>query len=271
MWMIKIILGCIPVFAIGYLFLLRGRSGQPMLYKLKGWSYAHRGLHDDTVPENSMAAFCRAVEAGYGIELDVHLMADGSLGVIHDSSLMRTAGIDKKIEQLTAEDLPDCKLEGTEECIPLFADVLEMVDGKVPLIVEIKTEDGNQNEVTEAVCAMLKSYHGAYCVESFDPRAIVYVRKHYPDFIRGQLAHNSLKEKSSFSILIRFLLTYHLMNFLSIPDFIAYRYCDRKTFSNWLCRKVWRVQGVSWTLTDQAQFRTAVDEDWIPIFEGFRP
>lgn len=254
-----------------YLFLLRGRSGNPKLEALRGWSYAHRGLHKDGIPENSMAAFRRAVYAGYGIELDVHLMADSQLAVIHDASLKRTAGIDKTIEELTVGDLPNYKLEGTEERIPLFTDVLKMVDGKIPLIVEIKSEKNNFNAVAEATCAVLKDYKGDYCVESFDPRVIAYVRKHYPDIVRGQLAHNSLREKSSFSWVLRFLLTYNLMNFMSVPDFIAYRYKDRKTVSNFLCRRVWRLQGISWTITDQEQWKTAVKEKWLPIFENFEP
>ena len=88
------------ILAAIYLLLLRGRVGHPKLKELKKWSYAHRGLHDDTLPENSMGAFRKATEAGYGMELDVHLLADGQLAVIHDSSLKRTAGVDKKIEDM---------------------------------------------------------------------------------------------------------------------------------------------------------------------------
>lgn len=268
--MINILITLVTL-AVIYLLLLRGRTGHPGLKNLRGWSYAHRGLHGQGVPENSMAAFRLAVENGYGMEMDVHLMADGKLAVIHDASLKRTAGIDKKIEDLTAEELAAYSLEGTQERIPLFTDVLTMVDGKVPLIVEIKSERNNCNAITEATCAILKKYAGNYCVESFDPRVIAYIRKHYPDFIRGQLAHNSLGEKSAFPWILRFLLTYNLMNFMTVPDFIAYRYKDRKTLSNFLCRKFWHIQGVSWTLTDKEQWRMATDEGWLPIFESFKP
>lgn len=270
MWMIDMIIALI-VFIIAYLLLLRGRIGHPGLKNLRSWSYAHRGLHTKDVPENSMEAFRRAVEAGYGIEMDVHLLADGKLAVIHDASLKRTAGVDKLIEDLTADDLSAYKLEGTGECIPLFTDVLKTVDGKVPLVVEIKTEKNNHKALTEAVCAVLKDYNGMFCVESFDPRAIAYVRKHYPDFVRGQLAHNSLGEASTVPWILRFLLTYNLMNILTLPDFISYRYKDRKTLSNFLCRKLWRIQGVSWTITDEKQWETAVQEGWLPIFENFEP
>ncbi|MBE6942680.1 MAG: glycerophosphodiester phosphodiesterase [Ruminococcaceae bacterium] len=254
-----------------YLLMLRGRAGHPKMEELKKWSYAHRGLHGDRFPENSMGAFRQAVEAGYGMELDVHLMADGNLAVIHDSSLKRTVGVEKKIEELTAAELSAYKLQGTEETIPLFADVLKMVGGRVPLIVEIKTDGKNTAAVTEATCRMLAEYPGLYCVESFDPRAIAYVRKYFPDLVRGQLAHNSLKEKSPVPLFLRFLLTYQLMNCWVVPDFIAYRYADRKTMSNFLCRKLWQIQGVSWTLTDMEQYETAINEDWIPIFEKFKP
>ena len=259
------------VICILYILLLRGRVRHPKLNDLRGWSYAHRGLHDTIHPENSMAAFRRALEAGYGMELDVHLMADGNLAVIHDSSLKRTAAIDKIIEDMTAEELPMCSLGGTGETIPLLTDVLKMVNGKVPLIVEIKSAGNNYAQVAEAVCQVLQNYEGIYCVESFDPRVIFYVRKHYPNFVRGQLAHNSLREESQVPWILRFLLTYDLLNFLVLPDFIAYRYKDRKTLSNFLCRKLWRIQGVSWTLTDRKQFQTAVKEGWIPIFENFEP
>lgn len=270
MWMTDMIVFILILIAV-YLFMLRGRSGHKKLQALRGWSYAHRGLHDDTYPENSMGAFQQAAEAGYGMELDVHLLADGQLAVIHDSSLKRTAGVDKKIEEMSVSELINYRLQGTEETIPLFSDVLKLVNGRVPLIVEIKTDGNNAAAVTEATCRMLQGYQGLYCVESFDPRAVAYVRKHYPDFIRGQLAHNSLREKSSVSIFLRFLLTYQLMNCIVVPDFIAYRYTDRKTLSNYLCRKLWHIQGVSWTLTDMEQYETAVKEGWIPIFENFRP
>ena len=95
------------------LFLLSqmGRTGHKGLSALRGWNYAHRGLHGEGVPENSMAAFQRALEQGYGIELDIHLMKDGNLAVIHDSSLLRTAGVDVRIENLSAEELPNYPLE----------------------------------------------------------------------------------------------------------------------------------------------------------------
>ena len=131
--------------AVSALFLgaLRCRAGHPGLKALQGHGYAHRGLHGNGLPENSMAAFRAALEHGYGIELDIHLMKDGNLAVIHDCSLKRTAGVDINITDLTVEDLEQYRLEGTEETIPEFMDVLTLYNGKAPLIVELKPERGN--------------------------------------------------------------------------------------------------------------------------------
>ena len=259
------------VLVVLYLLSLRGRSGHPGLAQLRKWSYAHRGLHDADKPENSMAAFRAALDHGFGIELDIHLMRDGNLAVIHDSSLKRTAGADVNIEDLTKEDLKNYCLQGTQEQIPLFSDVLELFDGKAPLIVELKCVD-NVDALCRAACEMLDRYNGPFCVESFDPRCVLWLKKHRPNIIRGQLAENWLKVKNSpMPWLLRLIMTCHLGNFLLHPDFIAYKFADRNAFGTDLCRKLWKVQGVSWTLKTKEDYDTAVKEDWMPIFEGFLP
>ena len=261
----------ILVLLVLFLLALRGRSGHPGLAELRKWNYAHRGLHEENKPENSMAAFRAALEHGFGIELDVHLLKDGNLAVIHDSSLKRTAGVDVNIEDLTAEDLKNYHLQGTQEQIPLFSDVLALFDGKAPLIVELKCVN-NVDALCSAACEMLDRYHGPYCVESFDPRCVMWLKKHRPQVIRGQLAENWMKVKNSpMPWLLRLIMTCHLGNFLLNPDFIAYKYADRKAFGTDICRKLWNVQGVSWTLRTKEEFDTAVEEGWIPIFENFIP
>lgn len=255
-----------------YLLALKGRRRHPLLRKLRRWKYAHRGLHGNNAPENSIAAFRLALEHGYGVELDVHLMADGELAVIHDSSLMRTAGADVRVEDLTAGQLTNYRLEGTDETIPTFRQVLDLVDGKVPLIVELKSVDNNYAVLTQTACQLLEGYKGLYCIESFDPRCIRCLKINRPKIVRGQLAHNSLREKEgNVPLLLRFCMTNLLSNFWNRPDFIAYRFADRMGLSVRLCRKLWKVQGVSWTLRSQVEFDTAVNENWIPIFEGFLP
>ena len=254
-----------------YLFFLHGRIGHSGLKSLTGWFYAHRGLHDAQCPENSMAAFRAALENGFGIELDVHLLADGNLAVMHDSSLKRTAGADITMEELTTEELTQYRLGDTEETIPTFREVLELFDGKAPLIVELKSVGGNYAALTDAACRMLADYNGAYCVESFDPRCLLHLKKHYPHLVRGQLAENYFRSSSPIPGILKFIMTNHLGNFLTRPDFIAYRYGDRKNIGTFLARRVLGLQGVSWTIRSKEDFDTAVKEGWLPIFEGFRP
>ena len=255
-----------------YVFSTIGRTGHKGLQELRGWSYAHRGLHGRGVPENSMEAFRRAKEAGYGVELDVHLLADGNLAVIHDARLKRTTGAEGLIEDLTTQQLKNYRLEDTEETIPEFREVLELFAGQAPLIVELKCERNNYAALCETACRILDSYDGIYCMESFDPRCVYWLRKNRPDIIRGQLTENYFAAPNSkLPWYLKFVLRNQMLNFLTLPDFVAYKYKDRKTISNTLCRRLWGIQGVSWTLKSQKEYDTALTEGWIPIFEDFCP
>ncbi len=255
-----------------YLLSTHCRGGHPGWKDLQGWAYAHRGLHGNGVPENSMAAFKAALDAGYGIELDIHLLKDGNLAVIHDSLLNRTTGQPGHVEDLTTGELKDYHLEGTGETIPEFMDVLTLFHGKAPMIIELKPHNGNQDALAEAACKMLETYKGVFCMESFDPRCVQWLHKNRPDIIRGFLTENFHKTRNDLSDGLRFCLTHCISNCLCVPDFVAYRFDHRKdTPANWICRNVWKAQGVTWTLRSQEEFSTAVQEGWIPIFEGFRP
>ena len=181
---------------LGELFTLtlQCRRGHSAWGLLRLFRYAHRGYHDKPrVPENSMAAFRRAIENGFGAELDVHLMKDGRLAVIHDASLKRTAGADVLVEDLTAEELKTYRLEGTDEQIPLLEEVLELFQDRTPLIIELKAERGNHAALAEATCRMLDRYRVHYCIESFDPRCLIWLKKNRPEIVRGQLSEQFLR------------------------------------------------------------------------------
>lgn len=267
------VIALIVIIVLLLLFLLavRGRSGRPELTELRRFHYAHRGLHGNGVPENSMAAFRAALEHGCGIELDIHLLKDGTLAVIHDSQLKRTTGAEGIIEDLTADDLTKYRLDGTEETIPTFQQVLELFDGKAPLIIELKPVK-NQAALAEAACKALENYKGAYCMESFDPRCLLWLKKHRPEIIRGQLSQNFMKSDEKLSPVIKFLLTHSLLNFLTAPDFIAYRFEHRKsTPSVAICKNLWKMQCVGWTIRDKETHAAAQNEGWLSIFENFLP
>lgn len=254
-----------------YALAVRGRTGHPGLQALKGWRYAHRGLHGNGIPENSMAAFRAALEHSFGIELDVHLLKDGTLAIMHDHDLKRTTGLEGKIEDLTARDLPNCFLEGTQETVPTFAQVLELYAGKAPLIVELKAVGSNYAALAEAACDMLKSYDGVYCLESFDPRVVNWLKNNRPHLIRGQLTENFIAGKGPLPMPIKIMLTTQLENFVIQPDFVAFKYIDRKNPGNFLVRRLWGIQGVTWTVKTLEDLATAEKEGYIPIFEGFVP
>lgn len=268
MIILAIVFFCLFLISL-YIFCLGGRTGHSRLQELRNYVYAHRGLHNEVRPENSMAAFRAAWEHGYGVELDIHLMQDGNLAVIHDSNLQRVAGADVAIEDLTVADLENYTLYGSGEHIPLFSQVLELYRGIAPLIVELKCVRGNVKPLCEAACRLLDDYEGLYCMESFDPRVTRWLRKHRPDIIRGQLSENWFHSKVKLPGILKFVMTYHISNVYTRPDFIAYKYCDRNAFGTNICRKLWNVQGVSWTIQNKEEFITAVNEGWIPIFEGF--
>ena len=239
---------------------------------LTGWDYAHRGLYDNEhgIPENSMAAFRRAVDKGYGIELDVHLTADNQLVVFHDDTLTRMCGMNKKISSFLYSELMQLRLLGTEEGIPLFKDVLELIDGKVPLIIELKVDGSNQNLLCPLVWQLLSRYKGDYCIESFHPFVLQWFKRHEPQVVRGQLSCNFFKENPHCDIVL-FLMSNLMTNFFTHPDFIAYKYLDLDNPAVIYNRKLFHIMTVVWTIPGKPtydRFKNKVDA---MIFEGFEP
>ena len=250
------------------------RNGFADWAKFRPYRYAHRGLHDLSlgIPENSMPAFRRAAALGFGIELDVHLTTDGKLIVIHDGNLKRLLGIDRKANTLSSKEYQTYGILGTEEHAPLLEDVLPLFEGKAPVILEIKVDGGNAAAVTEAACRVVDRFSAEVCMESFHPQAVAWLRKHRPDVVRGQLSCNYAKEKSvSLHPLLRRPMAGLYSNFLTKPDFIAYKYADRSHPAVRLCREKYGAQEVSWTIKSQEDLEAAEADGCIVIFEGFIP
>lgn len=272
--MLTICIILIVLLALDLLFTLalRCRKGHPKWELLKKYRYAHRGFHDKPViPENSLPAFRRAIEHGFGAELDVHLLKDGTLAVFHDSDLRRCANVDGQIENLTLEELKQLRLEGTDEQIPTFDEVLALFESATPLIIELKTARGNHHALVKAVCERLDTYKGEFCIESFDPFALIDVKKLRPEICRGQLSMNFCKDPSGLPFYKRVIAGNMLLNFLTRPDFIAYKFEDRKALSPTLCRTLWGIQEVSWTIRQKEDLLNAEQAGSIGIFECFDP
>ena len=233
---------------------------------------AHRGLFDNNspAPENSMAAFQRAVDGGYGIELDVHLSADRKLVVFHDDTLKRMCGIDRAVADCTSQELQQYTLGKSQETIPLLTDVLKIVDGKVPMIIEVKPAP-NCTEVSAALAKMMQSYKGLYCMESFHPAAVAWFRHNAPEVIRGQLATDFTHGGVHKPYLRNILLANLLFNGYAKPDFIAYDHKFPNQFSYKLCRKLFDVEHVAWTIRSEKQLTTAREYFQVFIFDSFIP
>ena len=269
-----IILIILIVLFLLWVLALRCRKGHPAWEALRKFRYAHRGLHNSTegIPENSMAAFRLAAEHGYGVELDIHLTRDGRLAVIHDNSLLRTAGVDVKAKDLTVEELSQYCLEGTKEKIPFLEEVLPLFEGKAPIIVELKVE-GNAAALAKAACDLLDQYKADYCIESFHPQAIIWLKKNRPEICRGQLSQNFFRNEEGTGLgkAADFAMTNLLSSFLAEPDFIAYNHQHRSCLSLQLAKAFWQVQEVSWTLRSPEDMERCEAEGSLSIFENFKP
>ena len=262
-----IIVGSVLLVLCGLLFFaLVGRGRGDFSFFLEH-PIAHRGLHsEDGSPENSMAAFKKAIEKGCAIELDVHLLKDGTLAVFHDDELLRMTEKNGKLRDLCLCELKGLTLKNSSEKIPTFKEVLEAVDGKVPLLIELKT-GGKASELCSAVTKELNGYNGIFCIESFDPRHLWWLRRNHPDIKRGVLSENFRNGPVFPLILIRFLISALFVNFLTAPDFVAYRFTDRKNLLFRISQKVWKIKGFVWTIDNVCDYKTAVDEGYIPICE----
>lgn len=219
----RCLLAC-GLLALPILALVPGRGGKKRL-PFSGRNFAHRGLHspDQHIPENSLSAFGMAADAGYGMELDVQLSRDGQVVVFHDDDLKRACGREARVSELTWPELSTLSLFGTGERIPLFSQVLDLVSGRTPLIVELKS--GVQyRDLCRKTLRLLRDYSGDACIESFDPRIVMWFRFHAPELLRGQLAQPpKLYRKDGQPALVGFLLGNTFLNFAAGPEFIAYR------------------------------------------------
>ena len=266
--MIAIPISIVVLFLI-YLFLIAPKNKKEM-NKFKTVYYAHRGLHNEERAENSMSAFRAAVDGGFGIELDIRLSKDGKLVVFHDDTLDRVCGREGKVIDFTADELATFKLSGTDDGIPLFSDVLALVDGKVPLLVEIK-ENAGDSTVSHAACEMLKGYKGEFIIESFNPMSLKVVKEQYPEIPRGILSHRYFEYEKSRKPLF-FLLQSLLLNFLCRPAFIAYDHRHANAFGLRFVRAFFKVPTIAWTVRSAEEEKVARKNGFDGIiFENYLP
>ncbi len=268
-----LIAACIIVFLlICYCFLILPRPAKKApSAPFKGLMAAHRGLYekDQSVAENSLEAFRRAATEGYGVELDVQLTKDGAVVVFHDDTVDRMTAEKGRVDSFTLSELQAMPLMGTEHRIPLFTDVMAVLDGKSPTIVELKSTE-NYPELCEKTLAILRTLKGPYCVESFDPRIVRWFYKNAPDLVRGQLTESFSHWREAGLPLWRCIMMHTLcINFLTHPQFIAFGRGHRP-----LCMFLGHAIGtmrVFWTERPDADHALLQKRYDCRIFEHYRP
>ena len=267
---LKIIAIILVVFCLLVVFLVAPRMfNKPDMSAFMGESVAHRGYFNNEagVPENSLTSFEAAIEKGFVIELDIQLSSDGVAMVFHDADLERVCGVQGKIWDYTMAELKEMKLFGTEETIPTFEETLELIGGRVPLLVEYKMD-----RVDTAVCvagqALLDEYEGAYAIQCFDPRALLWYKKNAPQVARGQLAEKFWENEKYEGDALYLMLTYMLQNVATRPDFISYKAIHADNISLKICRML-GVKTACYTLKSAEELADVNGEFDMYIFDSF--
>lgn len=239
----------------GYAFATGGTPARKPPAWLTAQKVAHRGLWTEGPerPENSLAAFEAAASAGYAVELDAQRSADGVTVVMHDYDLETMTGESGTVADTHSADLAELRLLGGDETIPTLAEALALIDGRVPVFVEIKNE-GEVGALEDDVAAQLAAYDGEACVMSFNPFSLARVAEAEPDIPRGQLASRFKGEDLPWYQ--KLLLANMMVNWDSRPDFIAYDIgalpCPGVTVQAWRDRPIF-----GWTIDDAEELAYA--------------
>lgn len=229
------------------------------------WLYsrpiAHRGLWGGDIVENSVTAYKAAADNGYPIEIDLFLTTDNEIVCFHDDTLTRMTGANGKITEKTLAELKTLSLNGTDEKIPTFKEVLNICRNKVPLLIEIK--DQENDFIVDKTVEILKEYDGEFAVQSFNPFYIKRVKKLAPNFTCGILGTHE-KERGRIT---NFVLKHLCFNFMVKPDFISYNKKGLKFVKN----KAKKMPVIAWTITSEKERNSLPPFVTNFIFENFIP
>lgn len=216
---------------------------------------AHKGLHeiDKGIFENTIVAFEKAVQKGYPIELDIHLTKDRKIVVMHDNNLLEMTGIDKKIRDLTYEEISEYKIKNSDQKVPLLEDVLKVVKGKVLLVIELKTYY-NIGPLERELVNVLEGYEGKIAVQSFNPFCLAWFKKNKPEYIRGLLSSDFRFHRYSF--VKRVILKNLWLAKVGKPDFVAY---DINALNDRIVSKIksMKAKVITWTIDDAEKLEKA--------------
>lgn len=259
--------------AAALIFMTRPNLRRERMTPWRGAHLAHRGLHDLSagIVENTLPAFEAAVRRGYGMELDIQFSSDRQVVVFHDDTLRRLTGDGRRVDECALSELREFRLMGLEGArIPTLKEVLKLVDGQTPLLIELKS--GRHNALLcQALMEHLRGYKGAYMVESFNPLIVFWFRRHAPGLVRGQLVCPMRGYRPKAGRVSGFFMAGLLLNCLGRPDFVAYDANALRFFSPHFQRAVFHTPMAAWTVRSEELEKLIEDRREISIFENIRP
>jgi glycerophosphoryl diester phosphodiesterase len=234
---------------------------------------AHRGLHGNGVIENTLGAARAAVEANYAIEVDLQLTADNEVVVFHDDTLDRLTSATGPLAARSLAELKRVSFRGTDDRIPTLQELLDLVAGRTPLVLELKSEWDGDERLAARVAELLSGYAGPVACMSFDPQIVMALQKYAPGLPRGIVAERYYDDPE-WSALTR-AQKFKFGNLLHVaqtkPHFVAYYVRDLPALAPLIARHVFGMKLLTWTVRTEAQRRKARWWASQMIFEGFRP
>jgi len=263
----------LPILAALALFMTCPNRHRQRMDRWRGQRFAHRGLHDAQagIVENTLPAFEAACQSGYGMELDIQLTRDRQVVVFHDDTLLRLTGDSRRVSDCTLAELRQLRLLGFDDArIPTLRELLDTVNGRTPLLIELKSGKNNAL-LCELLLEHLKDYRGEYIVESFNPLIVFWFRRHRPDIVRGQLVCPMRGYRHSADRVSAFFMAGLMLNFLGRPDFVAYDVNAQRFFSHHFQRKVFHTPMAAWTVRSERMESLVQSRGEISIFERIRP
>lgn len=247
----------------------------PSLDWLTARPIAHRGLHDASagVIENTATAFSAAIAGGYGIECDLQVSADGEAMVYHDHALGRLTEASGTLASLSAAAIRAARFKQTDDPVLSLNDLCELVSGRVPLLIEMKSRFDGDLRLAARAAAVLARYRGPAALMSFDPAPIASLRASAPAIVRGIVAERRYTHPDwAAASRLQKLWLAHLLHAPSTrPHFVAYAVKDLPAPGPWVARNMFGLPLLTWTIRDDADREAAAHWADQMIFEGFRP
>lgn len=267
---LSIALALLCAIVVFYNFATAGEAiSEDKISWIKETPIAHRGLHTKDIPENSLSAFENALKNNYAIELDVQFTKDKEVVVFHDENLKRMTNDTRNIEDVNYDELKNLRLGNTNEIIPTLEEVLELVDSKVAILIEIK-DCKDYIELSEKTYEILKGYEGNYAIQSFNPFILEWYKNNASEVIRGQLSGTFTEGSESLNSFEKFVLKNMLLNFKSKPNYIGYE-LDGIPKSKLESLRKKGVPIIVWTVKNKEDMEKAYKYSDNITFENFLP